>query len=60
MHFPTTSCDLSPVTGMTPGAGSAKGWAGSGSPVLDGWDSGAGGLMVSLADPEKLLARARP
>lgn len=45
MPFPTTSCDLSPVTGTTPGAGSASGGAtgrpGSGSPVLGGrgcWD----------------------
>lgn len=40
MPFPTTSCDLSPVTGTTPGAGSASGGArgrpGSGSPVLGG------------------------
>lgn len=44
MHFPTTSCDLSPVTGKTPGAGSAsggtKGRPGSGSPLLGGWDFG--------------------
>lgn len=42
MPFPTTSCDLLPVTGTTPGAGSASGGArgrsGSGSPVLGGWD----------------------
>lgn len=46
MPFPTTSCDLSPVTGMTPGAGSSsgatRGWPGSGCLVLggrvsDGW-----------------------
>lgn len=40
MPFPTTSCDLSPVTGTTPGAGSAGGVArgrlGCGSPVLGG------------------------
>lgn len=40
MPFPTTSCDLSPVTGTTLGAGSASGGArgrpGSDSPVLGG------------------------
>lgn len=44
MHFPTTSCDLLPVTGTTPGAGSVSGGArgrlGSSSPVLGGWDCG--------------------
>lgn len=42
MPFPTTSCDLLPVTGTTPGAGSASGGArgrsGSRNPVLGGWD----------------------
>lgn len=42
MPFPTTSCDLLPVTGTTPGAGSvsrgARGRPGSGRPVLGGWD----------------------
>lgn len=42
MPFPTTSCDLLPVMGTTPGAGSASGGArgrsGSRNPVLGGWD----------------------
>lgn len=63
MPFPTTSCDLSPVTGTTPGAGSmkggARGWLGSGIPVLGGWDRWGWWLRGLLTDSRKAPSRGR-